>query len=373
MRLIELHILQSFPVTCLNRDDVGSPKSALFGGVSRARVSSQCWKRAIRLLAEETDSEAFAGQRSCLILDPLKKSFAEKGLPERAADLLTNAVAEAFGKIDAKKPNKVSTLLYFSPSQLDAVVSATLEAVTKAGIDLTKEDSKKEEDKKAKELAACASKAAKALSGATMDAADIAIFGRMVANDSSLTLEGAGMFSHALSTHQVANEVDFFSAVDDLKPDDTSDAGAGHIGTLEFNSACYYRYIGVNWDLLSDADHLGHFSEEQRKKVVAAFLEAAILAVPNARRNSMFGNNPPDHVLGLVRTGQPLSLVNAFENPVRPKNGYVDPSNVAMTNHFEKLKTTYGGLGINVEVRLPEKNLQAFIDGLLASKELNDA
>ena len=46
---IEFHILQSFPVTCLNRDDVGAPKSAIVGGVPRARVSSQCWKRQVRL------------------------------------------------------------------------------------------------------------------------------------------------------------------------------------------------------------------------------------------------------------------------------------------------------------------------------------
>ena len=372
MRLIELHILQSFPVTCLNRDDVGSPKSAQFGGVSRARVSSQCWKRAIRLLAQETDSGAFAGQRSCLILEPLRKLFVEKGQSEQAANLLTNAVAESIGKIDAKKPNKVSTLLYFSPVQLEAVVSAMLNGVADAKIDLAKEGNKKEEEKKAKELATCASKAARALSGMTMDAADIAVFGRMVANDSSLTLEGAGMFSHALSTHQVANEVDFFSAVDDLKPEDTNDAGAGHIGTIEFNSACYYRYIGLNWDLLSDANHLGHFSEEQRKQVVAAFIKSAILAVPTARHNSMFGNNPPNHVLGLVRKGQPLSLINAFENPIHAKNGLVEPSNIAMASHFEKLKGTYNGLGIDVETRLPESSLNVFIDGLLAAKELNN-
>lgn len=46
---IEFHILQSFPVTCLNRDDVGAPKTAVVGGVTRARVSSQCWKRQVRL------------------------------------------------------------------------------------------------------------------------------------------------------------------------------------------------------------------------------------------------------------------------------------------------------------------------------------
>jgi CRISPR system Cascade subunit CasC len=127
----------------------------------------------------------------------------------------------------------------------------------------------------------------------------------------------------------------------------------------------------MNWDLLSDADHLGHFTEEQRKKVVMAFIEAAILAVPNARHNSMFGNNPPDHVLGLVRTGQPLSLVNAFENPIRPKNGFVEPSNEAMTNHFEKLKKTYDGLGIDSEERIPPKSLKEFITALLAAKVLD--
>jgi hypothetical protein len=87
----------------------------------------------------------------------------------------------------------------------------------------------------------------------------------------------------------------------------------------------------------------------------------------------MCGNNPPDHVLGLVRSGQPLSLVNAFENPVRPKNGYIEPSNVAMKDHLTKLKKTYDGLGIDVEEQLPEKSLKEFIDSLLAAKVLDHA
>ena len=80
----------------------------------------------------------------------------------------------------------------------------------------------------------------------------------------SLTLEGAAMFSHALSTHKTENDLDFFSAVDDRKPKG-DDAGAGMIGTLEFNSAVYYRYAAVNLDLLADADHLGTLTADERK------------------------------------------------------------------------------------------------------------
>ena len=82
------------------------------------------------------------------------------------------------------------------------------------------------------------------------DAADISIFGRMVANDHSLTVEAASMFSHALSTHKVDNEIDFFSAVDDLQTKDES--GAGITSTLEFNSATYYRFAALNLDMLAN-------------------------------------------------------------------------------------------------------------------------
>jgi CRISPR system Cascade subunit CasC len=135
----------------------------------------------------------------------------------------------------------------------------------------------------------------------------------MVADDHTLMLEGAGLFSHALSTHQVSSEIDFFSAVDE-EPDSE---GAGHIGTLEFNSACYYRYIGINLDLLKDNDHLGHFADQDRNIVIEAFLKAAVLAVPEARKNSMSGLTLPSYVLGLRKHSQPLSLANAFETPIK--------------------------------------------------------
>ena len=146
-----------------------------------------------------------------------------------------------------------------------------------------------EKDPKAKELEKAVAKACK--SAALKDAADIAVFGRMVASDHSLTLEGAGLFSHALSTHKAENDIDFFSAVDDLQG--SEEAGAGMTGTLEFTSATYYRYVGLNLGLLADADHLGALSAEERGAVVDTFLRAAILAVPGARKNSMNAHTRP--------------------------------------------------------------------------------
>jgi CRISPR system Cascade subunit CasC len=367
MDLIELHILQSFPVTCLNRDDVGAPKTAMFGGALRARVSSQCWKRAIRAQAQELQPASFAGTRSRYIVDKLAAQFEQGGQPTEVAGILAERTADAVGKLDDKNSGNVKTLLYFSPSELAAVASAVLEA---GSAELAAQLVAKPADKKAtKELDALTKKAAKGFATKVKDAADIAIFGRMVADDHSLTVEGAGMFSHALSTHKTSNEVDFFSAVDDLKPVDSDDAGAGHIGTNEFNSACYYRCIALNLDLLlaghgDQPGYLAHLSPEEQRTVLDAFLRAAILAVPEARKNAMFGMNPPCFVLGLRRRGQPLSLVNAFEKPIRARNGYIEPSIEALKEHYTTLSAAYG-LEASAQAILPEVALDAFVAALV--------
>jgi len=368
MELIELHILQSFPVTCLNRDDVGAPKTAFFGGCQRARVSSQSWKRAIRTMAKEEDAASFAGQRTRYVIRALREAFAEKGQDSDRAQTLAEITADALGKLDNVEKGNVKTLLYFSPMELNAVVDAMLaeeldeSALAKVGAPDSDDPKQKEEKEKARAaLLKPAAKAAKALAHKVKDAADIAIFGRMVADDHTLMLEGAGLFSHALSTHPVANEIDFFSAVDDENVDDE---GAGHIGTLEFNSACYYRYVGLNLDLLADEAHLGHFADPERSQVIRTFLRAAILAVPSARKNSMFGFNPPDRILGLRRRGQPLSLVNAFETPVRSNGGYLEASNEKLQSHWQQLKPLYN-LSASVEAQLPPDDLASLMDQLL--------
>lgn len=386
MELIELHILQSFPVTCLNRDDVGAPKSAFFGGVQRARVSSQSWKRPIRSMASELQPDLFAGTRTRFVIRDLKKRFLEKEVGEEEAQQLAEVVADTMGKLDSVEKGNVKTLLYFSPMEMQNVVEELLQCdlgdlpagCVASAAELAR--AKAEQDKKAagkaekklkadrKKLSKLCEKPTKKLKSAVKDAADISLFGRMVADDHSLMVEGAGLFSHALSTHRATNEVEFFSAVDDRA--EVGDEGAGHIGTLEFNSACYYRYVGVNLDLLRDEDHLGHFDDGDFRTVIETFLRSALLAVPGARKNSMFGFNPPAFVLGLRRRGQPLSLVNAFEEAVRPSNnkGYVEPSRERLLAHHEALKKTYK-LDGGVEVCLPEVDIDEFIAGLLEGKD----
>jgi CRISPR system Cascade subunit CasC len=351
MKLIELHILQSFPVSCLNRDDVGAPKTAIFGGVNRARISSQCLKRAIRELAEDLCPELFAANRSRLIIEPLAQALQKHGVADARATEVAKRVGDYLATLDdaAEKKGtlKVKTLMFLSPSEVDAIASALAEIVKK--------------DPKAKDLEKAVAKACK--TAALKDAADIAIFGRMVANDHSLTLEGAGLFGHALSTHRADNDIDFFSAVDDLQK--AGEAGAGMTGTLEFTSATYYRYVGLNLDMLADKDHLGTFPTDNQKKVVDTFLRAAIVAVPGARKNSMNAHTLPSYVLGLVKDkGQPLQLINAFEKPIPPKSGLMDASIAALKEHHEQLKNTWG-IRLLAELAIPDKTLHQFCTEIL--------
>ena len=215
------------------------------------------------------------------------------------------------------------------------------------------------------------SAAAKVQEAKLKDAADIALFGRMVATDHSLTVEGAAMFSHALSTHRADNDIDFYTAVDDLQADDPTiededRAGSGMMGTLEFTSAVYYRYIGLNLALLGDESHLGALSAGDRRKVVDAFIGAAIVAVPGARKNSMNASTLPGYVLGLVKDkGQPPQMVNAFETAVRPKNGLMDSSIAALKDHHEQLKKTWA-ITPTVEVAIPDRPLDEFCAELVS-------
>jgi CRISPR system Cascade subunit CasC len=335
MKLIELHILQSFPVSCLNRDDVGSPKSAQFGGTRRARISSQCLKRASRLNAA-ANGPGFEGIRSRHLLASFRDALIAAEMTEEEAQSIAEELCSIFSKPDAKHAGQVTTAVYLSPGEITNIATAIAGG----------EDSKK------------------AAKNATRnDAADIALFGRMIANDPNLNIDGAAMFSHALSTHRTDNEIDFFSAVDDRKGD-AEDAGASMIGTLEFNSATYYRYLAINLDLLAKPSHLGGLSEEERRDIVKAFLRAAMIAVPGARKNSMNAGTLPHEVLGIRKlSGQPLQLINAFEIPVKGANqGYAEVSLAKMKTHLEGIEKVWGPQG--EQHWLTDEGLDYFLDHL---------
>jgi CRISPR system Cascade subunit CasC len=334
MRHIELHILQSFPVSCLNRDDLNSPKTAMFGGVQRARVSSQCWKRAVREAAKEELPAFFNGKRGRLFIEPMKDALLKEGFDEPKALEIAKEFGDYLAKFDTDAEKKSGIL------RVKTAYFTTQNEIAK----LAKAYKEKNEVKRAiKELAPEDLK----------DAADISLFGRMVANDHTLTIEGATMFSHALSTHKVENEIDYFSAMEDWP---NNDAGAAMTSTLEFNSATYYRFAALNLDMLFDKDHLACFDSQERKDVVKAFVKATLQAIPIARRNSMNGNVPPSYVLCILREkGHPIQLVNAFEQPIQSKNGIVKMSIEAMEKEYKNLKETWGLSGF--EVKMPGSNL----------------
>lgn len=367
MKLIELHVLQSFPVSCLNRDDVGAPKTAIFGGVSRARISSQCLKRAIREMARAINTHAFQGSRTRKAATDLTKALVDQHAWEQsharqtADDVLHLFLSKDLPKAkkakkapeteDATEHEQTSTLLYFSPAEIATIAAAIHDAKQK----------KNDADAKALKDAAV-----KALGkGLPKDAADIAVFGRMVANAGDVTLEGAGMFSHAISTHKNDNDLDFWTAVEDEK-EIGDDAGAANMGTAEFTSACFYRYAALNLDLLFDKDHLKTLEQEERRTVVDAFIRATLQAVPSARKNSMNAHTLPAYVLGIVKeTGQPIQLVNAFENPVRSKDGLAAKSVEEMKKHHEALKKTWN-IQTATELAMPDVSLDEFCKGLVA-------
>jgi len=383
MKHLELHIIQSVPVACLNRDDLNSPKTAVFGGVQRARVSSQSWKRAIRQLAKKMEKEEgddkkllFNGIRSRRMVFELSKKLKEKNIPENLSIIIAEQIADIVetldSKRDAKDLKKIKTLMFFSDLEYDAIVNAVTDEIktaaekvlssSKAVEDFKssleeiedekeKEAAKKKLDKLKKQVDNNHSALKKVFGNKTiknaiksaklLDAADIALFGRMVANDHSLTVEAASMFSHALSTHKVDNEIDFFAAVDDLQT--TEESGAAITSTLEFNSATYYRFAALNLDMLADEDHLKGMSHEQRQGVVRTFIEATVKAIPSARKNTMNGNTIPNYVLGVVRDkGHPIQLINAFESPIRSSRGYVYESVKRLNTEYADLNETWG-------------------------------
>ncbi|MFJ9388288.1 type I-E CRISPR-associated protein Cas7/Cse4/CasC [Nocardioides sp. NPDC101246] len=304
---IDVHVLQTVPSSNLNRDDTGSPKSATFGGVKRARVSSQAWKRATRRDFEAYLEDSDRGVRTRHIAEDLVKRI--KGIDdtistEEALELARKAFAPSGiklakptrkkGEDDGRIDMDLSGYLVFaSNQQLDALARV---AVDGRGGDIDK----------------AAAKAA--LKGG--NGIEVALFGRMVADDTSYNVDAAVQVAHAISTHAVETEYDYFTAVDDAKPDE-DDAGAGMIGVIEFNSSTLYRYATINLDQF--LENVG--DAENTARAVKAFVRSFVVSMPTGKLNTFANNTLPDAVLAQVRTRRPVNLVGAFETPVAAKPG----------------------------------------------------
>lgn len=304
---IEFHILQSFPVTCLNRDDVGAPKTAIVGGSTRARVSSQCWKRQVRLAMPAFGIKL--GVRTKKVASLLQAAMQQHGADTTAAEACAARMAEVLSD---------DTLLFFSETEADAFAQYAKELHFDATAIKEKELGKVTR---------------KALDGA-VDALDIALFGRMVAKAPEMNVEAAASFAHAISTHKVANEVEFFTALDDLQ----EEPGSAHMGSLEFNSATYYRYVSLDLGQLEQT--LGQGS---LPAAIEAFVKALFVAVPAARQTTQSGASPWEYARVLVRSGQRLQV--PFETAVKARDGgYLASSIHELKAYLSKKEKLAGSL-----------------------------
>jgi CRISPR system Cascade subunit CasC len=307
---VELHMIQNFAPSNLNRDDTGSPKECEFGGYRRARISSQCLKRAVRMRFPEllpgrelaTRSKRFVMERAA----PALVALGHEAPMARAA--VERALAAI--KLGVNDDSETQYLLFLANSEIEALVEAchrNFEQLSRAV-----EKSAKTKKEAQKEIPGDVRKAVETvLDGGK--ASDLALFGRMIADLPDKNRDAAAQVAHAISTNRVSPEFDYYTAVDDLNP--KGETGAGMIGTVEFNSACFYRYANV--DLVQLADNLKG-DRELAGRTLEAFIHASIEAVPSGKQNSMAAQNPPSFVMAVVRRAGLWSLANAFLTPVSP-------------------------------------------------------
>ena len=339
--IIELHILQNFAPSNLNRDDTNSPKECDFGGYRRARISSQCIKKAIRDCdIFKTTINGKAGVRTKLLVLKIAEIITgEKGGNTKVNKVVAD-IFDAAG-LTPDKDLKTDILVFIDKLALDQIAQMIQTKLT----DLEK-GNKETKQTIANELAKIVEDKAKT--------PDISLFGRMLAvkpesplGKRTLNINAACQVAHAISTSKVGVEFDFYTAMDDLKKPE-EEAGAGMMGTVEYNSACFYRYANIDFNQLQI--NLGG-DKELSRKTIEAFIRAAVNAIPTGKQNSFAAQNPPSFVFAVVRDSGAWSLTNAFVKPVRvgEAGDLVDQSIEKLVGYWGNLTKVYGDKGIKAK------------------------
>jgi CRISPR system Cascade subunit CasC len=330
---IDIHVLQTVPSSNMNRDDTGRPKTGFFGGATRARVSSQAWKRATRKDFAAYLPEGDRAVRTRRIIEDLvaRLEALDPAIGQDEAIALAKGVMEAAGikfkaartKTPAKgeeaapaDPFDLSEyLLFVSNQQLDRLAELALSG---------------REGKIDKSAAKAALQADNGI--------EVALFGRMVADDAAINVDAAVQVAHALSTHAVEPEFDYYTAVDDKNAE--SDPAAGMIGVIEFNSSTLYRYATINVELL----HQNLGDVEVTGRAVEAFVKSFVLSMPSGKQNTFANGTVPEAVIVQVRSRRPLNLVGAFEKPITAdgKNAISTLSAQALAERMRSVEEAYG-------------------------------
>lgn len=322
--LIDISIIQNHSPSNQNRDDLGAPKTTVFNGIPRSRISSQCLKRSIRRNTHFAEALiAGGGVRTRHLIEAIAKRAYGESASEKL-DALTKVFAD--GGVTYKKDDKyVSDVLWFLP---DSTITELASAAKSA-------QPKEWGNKFAEILKRKAS------------VPDIALCGRMIEiaaknhfANIDFSVEAALSAAHAISTHEAANEIDYFTAVDDIKPD----TGAGHVGEAMYVSACYYKFFSIDWNQL--VRNLGD-NVDLARLTVKCFLHAAAKAIPSGKQTSSAAFNLPDGILVEVKSGKnavPISYANAFADPVphRVEGGIVRESIARLGQHVHEIEEGYG-------------------------------
>lgn len=348
---VELHIIQNFAPSNLNRDDTGATKDCEFGGCRRARISSQCLKRAIRdsFRDEHLLPPDLLATRTKRLVEEVARRLKSQGKDEAQSQAVVQVALQGV-KLKLADGAKTQYLLYLAENEIAGLAELCLKHWDK----LLAVSRQVPESQGAKPTAKEAKKAGKeaiptevvAALEKLLDkakAADLALFGRMLADIPEKNIVAACQVAHALSTHKVSMEFDFYTAVDDLKPNDIP--GADMMGTIEFNSACFYRYANIDMEQLKK--NLGGDEAEAvavARTTLEAFLRASVAAIPTGKQNSMAAQNPPSFVFAVARDSGLWSLANAFVQPVpaRGGSGLVQASVSALDTYWGKLINMYG-------------------------------
>ena len=371
---LDIHVIQTLPPSNINRDDTGSPKTAVYGGVRRARVSSQSWKKAMRDYFKDKADNGYLGVRSKRIVEYVAKKILEidETLSFEEAEKKSLEAFTSAG-FTVTEENKLPTLFFlgdrqagdFARAAIDNVKdAATLRKIIKDNVSI-----------------------------------DIALFGRMIADSKlnekikkenekgkkkknidneekeesriNLNEDASAQIAHAISTHGVQTEFDYFTALDDLSKD--AKPGAAMIDTIEYNSSTLYRYGNV---ALHEFYHQMKENKEETKKAIILFVEAFLKSLPSGKINSFANQTIPSSVVVSLRKDRPVSLVGAFETPIKTKlsqEGYVNESIEAMFKEYQKIQRFVDKPEISFYLNLSEGHvLEGAKEEINLSDLLND-
>ncbi len=306
---INIHTLISHPSSMMNRDDSGLQKTAVFGGTTRSRISSQCLKRAIRQSDIYKESVAELSIRTNRLDELLKVCI--KQFPEVESQLIEDVLVNMGSKVKKEKDKETGVVTRY----FDAVQPYSIGAIREA-INMVQAGTELKELKKI----------------VSIPTIDVALSGRMDASCPERNVEAAMSVAHSFTTHSADIEVDWFTACDDL-----AEQGSGHIGTNEFSSGVFYRYASINLDLL--AKNLKK-SIAETSDIVNTMVQCFAQVSPSAKQKTFAAHNVADFVL-VTQSNQALSLANAFRTPVQNNGDVMETSIANLVSHYEKLVNGY--------------------------------